>query len=50
LEEGWYLGTEREADKQRLDCNLFPEYWTPRHLKAALRPKRWSDPVAEEVA
>lgn len=49
LEEGWYLGTEREADKQPLDCNLFPEYWTPRHLKAALRPKRWSDPVAEEV-
>ena len=48
LEEGWYLGTEKEADKQPLDCNLFPEYWTPNHLKAALRPKRWSDPVAEE--
>lgn len=48
LEEGWYLGTEKESDKQPLDCNLFPEYWTPRHLKAALRPKKWSDPVTEE--
>jgi inositol-pentakisphosphate 2-kinase len=49
LDEGWYLGTEEEGDRQPLDCNLFPDYWTPRHLKAALRPKRWSDPVAEEV-
>jgi len=49
LDEGWYLGTERQADKQPLDCNLFPEYWTLRHLKAALRQKRWSDPVAEEA-
>jgi len=49
LEEGWFLGTERDEDRQPLDCNLFPEYWTPRHLKAALRPKRWSDPVTEVV-
>lgn len=48
LEEGWYLGSEKEEDRQPLDCNLFPEYWTPRHLKAALRPKRWSDPVTKE--
>jgi inositol-pentakisphosphate 2-kinase len=50
LEEGWYLGTEREEHQQPFDCNLFPEYWTPKHLKAALRPKRWSDPVTEEIA
>jgi inositol-pentakisphosphate 2-kinase len=47
LEEGWYTGTEREEDRQPLDCNLFPEFWTPPHLKATLRPKRWSDPVVK---
>lgn len=47
LQEGWYMGTENEEDKQPLDCNLFPEYWTPSHLKAALQSKRWSDPVVD---
>jgi inositol-pentakisphosphate 2-kinase len=47
LEEGWYAGTEKEEDRQPLDCNLFPEFWTPPHLKTTLRPKRSSDPVVE---
>lgn len=49
LEEGWYMGTESEGDRQPLDCNLFPEHWTPRPLQTMLRPKRWSDSVTEVV-
>lgn len=42
LAEGWYGGVEKEVDKQPLDCNLFPEYWTPHDQRASLKPKQWS--------
>ena len=45
LAEGWYEGLEKEEDKQPLDCNLFPEYWTPRDQRVNLKPQKWSYPT-----
>jgi inositol-pentakisphosphate 2-kinase len=37
VDGGWYTGTEREENKQPLDCALFPEARTPVAERAALR-------------
>jgi hypothetical protein len=45
IDEGWYAGTEKEEDKQPLDCALFPEVWTPVAERAVLKVLRGSKEV-----